>query len=179
MSIQTHPRLRNYLNHGHELYPDIDLDGGDTDDIAVKMDAEQQAKMLLGMSGSTAMATFYMGNLFPTNGCGGTPPLVWSLKCNRGTTVCHGTPLGRCDRLQQRDLPDGCPVSNWWQFTEPALKGKFYMEDPLADVSTTAKIAIFVEHADEMATLIRTFMERSGQLTKLIPVILRMLAICS
>ena len=38
--------------------------------------------------------------------------------------------------------PDGCPLTNWWQLTEPALKGKFYMEDPIADLSTTAKIGL-------------------------------------
>jgi iron(III) transport system substrate-binding protein len=47
--------------------------------------------------------------------------------------------------------PEGCPLTNWWQLTEPALKGKFYMEDPIADPSTTAKIALFAEHADQMA----------------------------
>jgi iron(III) transport system substrate-binding protein len=47
--------------------------------------------------------------------------------------------------------PDSCPVTNWWQFTEPELKGKFYMEDPLSDSSTTAKIALFVKNADDMA----------------------------
>ncbi len=47
--------------------------------------------------------------------------------------------------------PDGCPVTNWWQFTEPELKGKFYMEDPLSDSSTTAKLTLFIKNADEMA----------------------------
>jgi iron(III) transport system substrate-binding protein len=47
--------------------------------------------------------------------------------------------------------PDGCPLTNWWQLTEPALRGKFYMEDPISDVSTMAKIATFVQYADEMA----------------------------
>jgi iron(III) transport system substrate-binding protein len=47
--------------------------------------------------------------------------------------------------------PNGCPLTNWWQLTEPALAGKFYMEDPIADPSTTAKLTLFVAHADEMA----------------------------
>jgi iron(III) transport system substrate-binding protein len=53
--------------------------------------------------------------------------------------------------------PDGCPVNNWWQFTEPELKSKFYMEDPLSDSSTTAKIALFVQHADEMAAAYESY----------------------
>jgi len=47
--------------------------------------------------------------------------------------------------------PDGCPLTNWWQLTEPELKGKFYMEDPISDSSTTAKITLIVQYADEFA----------------------------
>ena len=48
--------------------------------------------------------------------------------------------------------PDGCPITNIWQVTEPKYKGKFFMEDPISDVSTMAKMATFVQNADEMAT---------------------------
>jgi iron(III) transport system substrate-binding protein len=47
--------------------------------------------------------------------------------------------------------PDGCPLTNIWQLTEPQYYGKFFMEDPASDVSTMAKIATFVQNGDEMA----------------------------
>jgi iron(III) transport system substrate-binding protein len=47
--------------------------------------------------------------------------------------------------------PEGCPITNWWQLVDPKLAGKIFMEDPLADPSTTAKITLIVDHADEMA----------------------------
>lgn len=51
---------------------------------------------------------------------------------------------------------EGCPITNWWQLVEPELKGKFFMEDPAADASTTAKITLIVQHADEMAAAYQT-----------------------
>jgi iron(III) transport system substrate-binding protein len=48
--------------------------------------------------------------------------------------------------------PDGCPITNLWQLTEEKYKAKTFMEDPISDVSTMAKMATFVQHADEMAT---------------------------
>jgi iron(III) transport system substrate-binding protein len=47
--------------------------------------------------------------------------------------------------------PDGCPVTNIWQIVEEKYRGKFFMEDPMSDVSTMAKIATFVQNGDEMA----------------------------
>jgi iron(III) transport system substrate-binding protein len=43
------------------------------------------------------------------------------------------------------------PISNIWQLTEEKYKDKFFMEDPISDVSTMAKMTAIVQHADEMA----------------------------
>ena len=47
--------------------------------------------------------------------------------------------------------PDGCPLTNWWQLTEPPLEGKVYTEDPMTDVSTMAKWATVAENGEKMA----------------------------
>jgi iron(III) transport system substrate-binding protein len=47
--------------------------------------------------------------------------------------------------------PEGCPLTNWWQLTDPTLSGKVYIDDPMTDVSTMAKWATVAEHGDEMA----------------------------
>ena len=41
-------KIEKLLEPWSELYPDIELAGGDTDDIAVKMSAEQQAENVVG-----------------------------------------------------------------------------------------------------------------------------------
>lgn len=145
-------KIEKLLEPWNELYPQIALEGGDTDDIAVKMSAEQQAKNVVGDVWFNSDGHLLYGEFVPNQWMWWyTPPGV----------VIEGATAEQPFAMARRSVdvigynseihPEGCPVTNWWQFTEPALKGKFYMEDPLSDSSTTAKIALFVEHADEMA----------------------------
>jgi iron(III) transport system substrate-binding protein len=69
----------------------------------------------------------------------------------------HGTDVFG---YNQEAHPDGCPITNIWQLTEPAWKGKVFMEDPLSDVSMMAKLATFVQNADQMA---KAYQELYGQ----------------
>jgi iron(III) transport system substrate-binding protein len=134
------------------LYPDITLGGGDTDDIAVKMGAEQQAGNVVGDVWFNSDGHILYGEFVPSQ-------WIWSY-LPPGVVQKEVTPE-RPFALSRRSVdvigynneinPDGCPLTNWWQLTEPALKGKFFMEDPLADMSTTAKISLIVQHADQMA----------------------------
>ena len=145
-------KIEKLLEPWAELYPEIALEGGDTDDIAVKMSAEQQANNVVGDVWFNSDGHLLYGEFVPNQWMWWyTPPGV----------VIEGATAEQPFAMARRSVdvigynneihPEGCPVTNWWQFTEPALKGKFYMEDPLSDSSTTAKIALFIEHADEMA----------------------------
>ena len=145
-------KIEKLIEPWAELYPEIELAGGDTDDIAVKMSAEQQAGNVVGDIWFNSDGHLLYGEFVPNQWLWWyTPPGV----------VIPDTSPDRPFALARRSVdvigynneinPDSCPVTNWWQFTEPELKGKFYMEDPLSDSSTTAKIALFVQHADEMA----------------------------
>lgn len=49
------------------------------------------------------------------------------------------------------ELNKSCPVTNWWELTEPAWKGKVFIEDPLVDVSTMAIYTTIVAHGKELA----------------------------
>jgi len=145
-------KIEKLIEPWGELYPEIELAGGDTDDIAVKMSAEQQAGNVVGDVWFNSDGHLLYGEFVPNQWMWWyTPPGV----------VIEDATAERPFAMARRSVdiigyngevhPDGCPVTNWWQFTEPELKGKFYMEDPLSDSSTTAKIALFVQHADEMA----------------------------
>ncbi len=134
------------------LYPDITLGGGDTDDIAVKMSAEQEAENVVGDIWFNSDGHLLYGEFMPNQ-------WLWSY-LPPGVVEPEVTPE-RPYALSRRSVdvigynneinPEGCPLTNWWQLTEPELKGKFYMEDPIADPSTTAKISLIVQHADQMA----------------------------
>jgi iron(III) transport system substrate-binding protein len=145
-------KFEKLLDAWNELYPDIALEGGDTDDIAVKMGAEQQAGNIVGDVWFNSDGHILYGEFMPNQW------IWWYLP--PGVVEAEVTPE-RPFALSRRSVdvigynneihPDGCPLTNWWQLTEPALERKFFMEDPLADMSTTAKIALIVQHADEMA----------------------------
>lgn len=145
-------KFEKLLDTWSALYPDIALEGGDTDDIAVKMSAEQQAGNVVGDVWFNSDGHLLYGEFMPNQW------LWWYLP--PGVVEKEVTPE-RPFALSRRSVdtigynneihPEGCPLTNWWQLTEPALKGKFYMEDPMADMSTTAKISLIVEHADQMA----------------------------
>jgi iron(III) transport system substrate-binding protein len=134
------------------LYPDITLGGGDTDDIAVKMAAEQEAGNVVGDVWFNSDGHLLYGEFVPNQWLWSyLPPGVVE------TEVTADRPFALSRRsvdvigYNNEINPEGCPLTNWWQLTEPELKGKFYMEDPIADPSTTAKISLIVQHADEMA----------------------------
>lgn len=145
-------KIEKLLEPWAELYPEIKLEGGDTDDIAVKMAAEQQANNVVGDVWFNSDGHLLFGEFVPNE---------WTWWYTPPGVVIEDQTAEQPFALARRSVDvigynseintDGCPVSNWWQFTEPALGGKFYMEDPLADSSTTAKIALFVEHSDQMA----------------------------
>lgn len=134
------------------LYPDIALEGGDTDDIAVKMSAEQEAGNVVGDVWFNSDGHLLYGEFMPNQ---------WLWWYSPPGVVMEDVTPERPFALARRSVdvigynseinPNGCPVSNWWQFTEPELKGKFYIEDPISDSSTTAKITLIEQHADQMA----------------------------
>jgi iron(III) transport system substrate-binding protein len=145
-------KFEKLLDAWNALYPDIALEGGDTDDIAVKMGAEQEAGNVVGDVWFNSDGHLLYGEFVPNQ-------WLWSY-LPPGVVEKEVTPE-RPFALSRRSVdvigynneinPEGCPLTNWWQLAEPELKGKFYMEDPIADPSTTAKISLIVEHADEMA----------------------------
>jgi iron(III) transport system substrate-binding protein len=154
-------KFEKLLDAWNALYPDIALEGGDTDDIAVKMAAEQEAGNVVGDVWFNSDGHLLYGEFWPNQ-------WIWPY-LPRGVVELEVTPE-RPFALSRRSVdvigynneihPEGCPLTNWWQLTEPELKGKFFMEDPIADTSTTAKIALIVEHADEMAVAYQDYFGR-------------------
>jgi iron(III) transport system substrate-binding protein len=145
-------KIEKLIEPWNELYPDIALEGGDTDDIAVKMSAEQEAGNVVGDVWFNSDGHLLFGEFVPNQWMwwyvppgveieGVTPEQPFALARRAVDVIGYNSEI----------FPEGCPATNWWQFTEPQLKGKFYLEDPLSDSSTTAKLTLFVKNADEMA----------------------------
>lgn len=134
------------------LYPDIELDAADTDGIDTKMQAEQESGNVVGDVWFNSDGHILFGKFLPNQW------MWWYVP--RGVTIPELTEdypfaIARhsVDVVGYNNAvhPDDCPITNIWQLTEPEYKGKFFMEDPVSDVSTMAKIATFVQNGDQMA----------------------------
>jgi len=136
----------------YALYPDIEFDAQDTDGIDTKMAAEQEAGNIIGDVWFNSDGHILYGQFVPNE-------WVWWF-VPRDITIPELTeeqPIAvarhSVDVIGYNNVayPDGCPINNIWALTEPEYYGKIFMEDPISDVSTMAKMATFVEHADDMA----------------------------
>ena len=135
------------------LYPDIEFDAADTDGIDTKMAAEQESGNVIGDVWFNSDGHILYGQFVPKQWLWSYVPrdvVIPEVTADRPFAIArHSTDvIGYNNKFH----PDGCPLKNIWEITEPKYKGKFFMEDPVSDVSTMAKMATFVQNADAMAT---------------------------
>jgi iron(III) transport system substrate-binding protein len=135
------------------LYPDIELDAADTDGIDTKMQAEQESGNVIGDVWFNSDGHILYGKFLPNQWMWWFVPrdiTIPELTADYPFAISrHSTDLiGYNNKFN----PDGCPVTNLWQLTEPQYNSKFFWKDPVSDVSSMAKLATIVQHADEMAT---------------------------
>ncbi len=136
----------------YALYPDIELDAADTDGIDTKMQAEQESGNVVGDVWFNSDGHILFGKFLPNEW------MWWFVP--RDVTIPELTedyPFAIARHsvdvigYNNKFYPDGCPINNIWQLTEPQYQGKFYIEDPVSNVSQMAKLATIVQFADEMA----------------------------
>jgi len=154
-------KFEKLLDAWNKLYPDIKLEGGDTDGIATKMQAEQEAGNVVGDVWFNSDGHILYGQFMPNQWIWSyLPPGVIEPEVTKERPFALSRRAVDVWGYNQELHPEGCPLTNWWQLTEPALAGKVFMEDPLADPSTTAKITLIVEHADQMAASYKEYFGR-------------------
>ena len=136
----------------YALYPDIEFDVADTDGIDTKMQAEQESGNVIGDVWFNSDGHILFGKFVPNQWMWWFVPrdvVIPELTPERPFAVArHSTDV---IGYNNKFYPGGCPVTNVWQVTEEKYRAKFFMEDPVSDVSTMAKVATFVQNADEMA----------------------------
>src|SRR5512142_848613 len=143
-------KFEKLLDPWKELYPDIALEGGDTDGITTKMQAEQEAGNVVGDVWFNSDGHILYGLFAPNK-------WIWSFvpEGYLNPAVTKERPFASERHsvdvwgYNQEIRKDGCPINNWWQLVDPSLAGKIFIENPLADPSTTAKFTLIVEHADD------------------------------
>ncbi len=137
-----------------ELYPGIKVEGYDLggDDVYLKTLEEQKAEAYTGdvwfSSGGPnikgeLIPKKYLWRFVPDNLVDVVPPAL--------TDPLLTSRFGVRIVAYNKELnPDGCPVSNLWELTDPAWSGKVHIEDPLNDASTLGILMTISSHTDEM-----------------------------
>ena len=67
------------------------------------------------------------------------------------------------------DFPNGSPVTNIWEFTEPRFKGRVGMKNPMSSGSTFMAVMTLIQHPDEMAAAYRRYKGKEIQLSEGVP----------
>jgi iron(III) transport system substrate-binding protein len=144
-------KIAKVVDAWNEMYPDVKLDCGDTDDIAVKMQAEQEAGNIVGDVWYQSDGHILYGQFVPNEWIWSyVPPGVVEPEITAEQPFAiarHSIDVWGYNG----EVDAACPFTNWWELTESKFTGKIFIEDPMTDVSTMAKWATIAEHGDEMA----------------------------
>lgn len=152
-------RIEDQIAIWNEMYPDITLEGYDTEGIATKMEEEQNAGNVIGdvWFNSDQMSLF--GNLYPK---GMVLPFIPSEYADVLPTspeqpfaiARYGADAWAYNNEQN---PDGCPLNNWWQLVDGSYPNKIYFEDPLAEADKIGLFVTTIKHGDEMAAAYKEY----------------------
>lgn len=136
-------------------YPGITLEGFDLggEDAVLKIKEEQKAGAFTGdvLFTSSAAGDIVMDMLPKQQLWRFVPDTVASAYPKEANDPLLVSRYGVRVLAYNSELNKACPVSNWWELTEPTWKGKVFIEDPLADASTMAIYTTIVSHAKDLA----------------------------
>ena len=137
-----------------EKYPGIKVQAFDLggDDVLAKVLEEQKAGAFTGDVWASSGGAELVGTVMPNNYVWRfIPDAIAAVTTDEYTQPLLMSRLGTSVFAYNSELnPDGCPISNIWELTNPEWKGKFFIEDPLNDASTLSKLITFASKVDEM-----------------------------
>ncbi len=147
-------RIEREIELFQEAYPGITLQGYDLggDDVITKVREEQAAQAYIGDVWFSSGGPEIFGEFLPNQQLWPFVPdefvsVIPPESRNPFVVARYGVRvLGYNTELN----PDGCPITNFWQLTEPEWSGRVFIEDPLADASTMGILTTIVQHADEL-----------------------------
>jgi len=137
-----------------EKYPGIKVQAFDLggDDVLAKTLEEQKAGAFTGDVWASSGGAELVGNVMPKGYVWRfVPDEIAAVTADQYTHPLLMARLGTTGFAYNTELnPDGCPVKNIWELTQPEWKGKFFIEDPLNDASTLSKLITIAAHPDEV-----------------------------
>ena len=155
-------RIEDQIAIWNEKYPDIVLEGYDTEGIPTKLEEEHNAGNVIGDVGFFGDAMSLFGILYPK---GMALPFIPSefasvLPTTKDQPFAIARYGGDVWGYNSEQNPNGCPVKNWWELVDGSYTNKIYYEDPLAEADKISLFVTTIKHGDEMAA---AYKEHSGK----------------
>jgi iron(III) transport system substrate-binding protein len=146
-------RIEDQIAIWNEMYPDITLEGYDTEGISTKMLEEHNAGNVIGDVFFAGDMMQLYGELYPQ---GIVLPFIPSeyasvLPTSAEQPFAIGRYGGDVWGYNNQQNPDGCPIKNMWQLVDGSYPNKIYLEDPLAEADKISFFVTMIDHGDELA----------------------------
>ncbi len=146
-------RIEDQIAIWNTIYPDITLEGYDTEGIATKIEEEHNAGNVIGDVSFDGDIMSLFGILYPK---GILLPFIPSefasvLPTSAEDPFAVQRYGGDVWGYNSEQNPNGCPVKSWWELVDGSYKNKIYYEDPLAEADKISLFVTTIKHGDEMA----------------------------
>ncbi len=153
-------RIEDQTAIWNEVYPEIKLEGYDTEGISTKMQEEHNAGNVIGDVFFAGDMMQLYGELYPQGiilpFIPGEFASVLPTSAEQPFAVArYGGDVWGYNSEQNTS----CPVTNMWQFVDGSYKNNVYFEDPLAEPDKISFFVNVINHPDEMAA---TYKENFG-----------------
>jgi len=142
------------------LYPDIKIEANDMGgaEVVTKVREEQKAGAFTGDVWFNAQGPDMEGEFVPNQYLWKFIPsdaLAVMPAENQDPIATHSTEV--FGFIYNSELnPDGCPISNIWEVTDAAWKGKLFMKDPINSAEDLGMLISISTHADDLAAAYQT-----------------------
>ncbi len=145
-------RIEDQIEIWNSVYPDIVLEGYDTEGIATKMEEENKAGNVVGDVWFNGDNMALYGSLYPA---GIILPFVPSEFADV-LPLTDAEPFaiqryGGDVWMYNNEQNTTCPITSWWQIVDGSYPNKVYYEDPLAEADKISLFVTTIKHGDEMA----------------------------
>lgn len=142
------------------LYPDITIEANDMGgaDVITKVREEQKAGAFTGDVWYSAGGPDLEGEFVPNQYVWKyIPPELLSVipEGNQNPVVTASTET--FGWVYNSELNETCPITNWWQLTEPEWKGKIFIKDPINSAEDLGMLMSASTHADDFAAAYKEY----------------------
>jgi iron(III) transport system substrate-binding protein len=145
-------RIEDQIAIWNEVYPDITLEGYDTEGISTKMEEEHNAENVVGDVWFNGDNMALYGTLYAA---GVILPFVPSEFADvlplTETEPFAIQRYGGDVWMYNNEQNDTCPITSWWQIVDGSYPNQVYYEDPLAEADKISLFVTTIKHGDEMA----------------------------